>query len=64
MFLCLFERCGVKVKAFRRKPNGSSLSDDNELVLLARYLVLIARREGGWKGLDHMDWKSELRKLG
>lgn len=52
------------MKAFRRKPNGSSLSDDNELMLLARYLVLIARREGGWKGLDHMDWKSELRKLG
>lgn len=60
-------KCGVKVKAFRRKASGSSSSssgEDNELVLLARYLVLVAQRPEGWSGLDHMDWKSELRKLG
>ncbi|CAM9501622.1 unnamed protein product [Ascophyllum nodosum] len=56
--------CGVKVKAFRRKTNGSLPTADDELVLLARYLVLIAKREGGWAGLNNMDWKSELRKLG
>lgn len=53
----------MKVKAFRRKSNGSSNNDD-ELKLLARYLVLAAEKDGGWAGLDHMDWKSELRKLG
>lgn len=58
-------RCGVKIKAFRRKTSGSSTSgEDNELLLLARYLVLVAKRKEGWSGLDHMDWKSELRRLG
>ena len=55
----------MKVKAFRRKAGGSSSSgEDDELVLLARYLVLVAKRPEGWSNLDHMDWKSELRKLG
>ena len=62
-------RNGVKVKAFRRK-NGRLPADDDELMLLARYLVLVAKREAedgggrGWEGLDHMDWKSELKRLG
>eukprot|EP00752_Nemacystus_decipiens_P002670 g2498.t1 len=60
---------GVKVKAFRRR-NGRLPTDDDELMLLARYLVLVARRKAedgkgrGWEGLDHMDWKSELKRLG
>eukprot|EP00903_Cladosiphon_okamuranus_P016390 g15115.t1 len=60
---------GVKVKAFRRK-NGRLPADDDELMLLARYLVLVAKRGAedgkgkGWEGLDHMDWKSELKRLG
>lgn len=69
-------RNGVKVKAFRRKSNGRLPTEDDELMLLARYLVLVAKRkeesdseEGkgkgkGWDGLDHMDWKSELKRLG
>lgn len=57
-------RCGVKVKAFRRKAHGREPSNDDELMLLARYLVLVAKREDGWAGLDHMDWKSELRRFG
>lgn len=61
-------RNGVKVKAFRRKSDGRLPTDDDELMLLARYLVLVAKRDGregkGWDGLDHMDWKSELKRLG
>lgn len=61
----LLHRSGVKVKAFRRRSSGSgSSNDDDELALLARYLVLVATRERGWEGLDHMDWKSELGRLG
>lgn len=63
------------MKAFRRKSNGRLPTEDDELMLLARYLVLVAKRreesdsaeEGkgkGWDGLDHMDWKSELKRLG
>lgn len=70
--LLLLPRCalrnGVKVKAFRRKNNGRLPKEDDELMLLARYLVLVAKRkqeEGkGWEGLNHMDWKNELKRLG
>lgn len=74
MLLAGSSRNGVKVKAFRRKSNGRLPTEDDELMLLARYLVLVAKRkeepesEGGkgkgWDGLDHMDWKSELKRLG
>ena len=69
VFSLPFHRNGVKVTPFRRK-NGRLPTDDDELMLLARYLVLVAKREAedgkgrGWEGLDHMDWKSELKRLG
>mmetsp|Transcript_15014 Transcript_15014/g.35411 ORF Transcript_15014/g.35411 Transcript_15014/m.35411 type:complete len:330 (-) Transcript_15014:119-1108(-) len=51
---------GLKISAFR---NAAAMRSDKELLYIAQYLALIAKRQD-WTSLDHNKWREFLRDNG